>query len=118
MVPPIVAPARPRSVGDDRAGRGANHPARKRSTGRTARQAANKRAGAATDQCAAQHAILPRVCTTSERQGNSNHDQCLTHPLPPESWRYAASLAADQLNGVNLTISRNNEPTTVATLPR
>jgi hypothetical protein len=60
MVPIIIAPTRPHSVGDNRAGRGANQPARNRSAGRVASQAADKRAGAATDQCAAQHAIVPR----------------------------------------------------------
>jgi hypothetical protein len=49
MVSPIVTIARPRSVSDYRAGRGANQSARKRSAGRAASQATDKRAGAATD---------------------------------------------------------------------
>jgi HlyD family secretion protein len=35
-VSPIIAPTRPRNVGDNRAGRGANQPARNRSAGRVA----------------------------------------------------------------------------------
>jgi hypothetical protein len=87
MVPIIIAPARPRSVGDNRAGRGANQPARNHGAGRVASQAADKRAGAATDQCAAQHAIVPPVRTPSERQCHRYHDQCLAHPLSLSNWK-------------------------------
>jgi hypothetical protein len=87
MVSPIVTIARPRSVSDYRAGRGANQPARKRSAARVASQAADKRAGTATDQCAAQYTIIvPPIRTPSERQCHCNHDQCLAHPLPLSNW--------------------------------
>jgi hypothetical protein len=81
MVSPIIAPTRPRSVGDNRASSGANQPARNRSASRAASQTADKRAGAATDQCAAQNAILPAVRTPSEHQCYRNHNQCLAHLL-------------------------------------
>jgi hypothetical protein len=81
MVSPIIAPARPRSVGDYRAGRGANQPACNRSAGRAASQTTYKRAAAATNQCAAQNAILPAVCTPRKRQCHHNHDQCVAHLL-------------------------------------
>jgi hypothetical protein len=59
MVSPIIAPARPRSVSNNRARSGANQPARNGSAGGAASQTADKRAGAGADQCAAQNAILP-----------------------------------------------------------
>ena len=65
MVSPIVTIARPRSVSDYRAGRGANKPARKRSAGRVASQPADKRAGATTNQCAACDPIRCRMTCCS-----------------------------------------------------
>ena len=49
MVPPIITPTRPRSVGDNRTRCGANQTTRERGAGCLASQAADKGAGAATD---------------------------------------------------------------------
>jgi hypothetical protein len=67
MIPPIIAPSRPGGVGDNRPCHRTNQTAGNSSTGRPARQPADKRAGAATDQCATEHAILPSVRTPRER---------------------------------------------------
>ena len=83
MVPPIITPPRSRRVSDNRAGHGADQTARNRSAGRLANQAADKCASAATDQSAAQHAVVPSVRTTKERQRHRNGDECLAHRLPP-----------------------------------
>jgi len=85
MVPPIIAPTRPRSVGDNRAGCGANQTARERSAGCLASQAADKGAGAATDQRATEYAIVGPIRTPSERQCHRNHNHCQAHRLPPSS---------------------------------
>jgi hypothetical protein len=79
MVPPIVAPARPRGIGNNRAGCGANQPAREGSAGSLASQAADKCACAATDQRATHNAILPPIRTTGERQCHCNHDKTLAY---------------------------------------
>jgi hypothetical protein len=81
MFSPIITPAWSCSVSDNRARSGANQPARDRSAGRTASQAADKRATAATDQCTAQNAILPAVRTPAERQCHDNYDEYVTHLL-------------------------------------
>jgi len=81
MVSPIIAPARPHGISDNRAGCGANQTARDGSAGSLAGQAANKCACAAADQCATQNAILPSIRTTSERQCHCNHDKTLAYLL-------------------------------------
>ena len=83
MVSPIVTIARPRSVSDYRAGRGANKPARKRSAGRVASQPADKRAGATTNQCAACDPIVHPTAarTPGEQKRKSNHDEGMAHVL-------------------------------------
>lgn len=79
MVPPIIAPARPRRVSDKRASCGTNQSASNCSPRRSANQAADKRATATANQCAAQDAIIPPVRAPSERQRYGNNDQNVTH---------------------------------------
>ncbi|MGC1572008.1 MAG: hypothetical protein WA750_07865 [Pseudolabrys sp.] len=79
MVPPIIAPARPRGIGNNRAGCGANQTACDGSASSLAGQAADKCACAAADQRATQNAILPPIRTTGERQCHCNHDETLAY---------------------------------------
>lgn len=99
VVPPIIAPAWSRSVGDYCASSSANQSACNRSAGRAASQTADKRAAASTNQCAAQNAILPAIRTPRKYQRHHSHDKCVAHLLsfqidihPP--------LEADLLSGV------------------
>ena len=76
MFPPIIAPARSRSVGNNRARCSADQPAGNCGASRPAGQATDKRAAAATDQCTAENPILSRAARTPcERQSHCNHDQ-------------------------------------------
>src|SRR5262245_20534738 len=77
MLSPVIAPAWPCSVGDDRARRGANETARNRGTGPPAGQTADERAATAADQCATENPVLPGAArATGERQRHRNHHQC------------------------------------------
>jgi hypothetical protein len=106
MVPPIIAPARPRGIRNNRAGCGANQTARDGSAGSLASQAADQCACAAADQRATQNAILPPIRTTGERQCHCNHDKTLAYLiLIPIEANYTAH-GTDPTNDKRLMIKR------------
>jgi hypothetical protein len=83
VLAPIIAPAGSRSVGDNCARCGANQPACNRSTSRSAGQTTNKRATAATDQCAASDPIVHPTAarTPGEQKHQSDYDEGMAHAL-------------------------------------
>jgi hypothetical protein len=83
VLAPIIAPAGSRSVGDNCARCGANQPTCNGSTSRPAGQTTNKRATAATDQCAACDPIVHPTAarTPGEQKCQSNYDEGAAHLL-------------------------------------
>jgi hypothetical protein len=83
VLAPIIAPAGSRSVGDNYARCGANQPTCNRSTSRPTGQTANKRATAATAQCAACDPIVHPTAarTPGEQKRQSNHAEGMAHVI-------------------------------------
>jgi hypothetical protein len=92
VIPPIIAPSGSRGVSDYCPCHGANQAARNRSACRTARQPANQGTGAAANHGATKDAVLPSICTSSERQCHRDNNQCSAHDLTHKRLTTAADL--------------------------
>jgi hypothetical protein len=79
----VVAIAGPRGIGDQGTRGGANHAAYHCTADRMRSNTANDGAGAAADQRATRHAILPIRLTAGQGQSHRSHQQNLFHLFPP-----------------------------------
>src|SRR5262245_19191052 len=80
MLPPVIAPAGSRSVGNNRTRCGTDQPTGNCGASRPACQATDERAAATADQCTAENPVLSGTTRTAgECQSHRNHDQDAVH---------------------------------------